>query len=84
MRNTVNVIHYRLREPLNMFYVGLKLNKINHEIFTVNKILNRIVHLIPSIQSLHIIECSRCKILGTRKHITMNLLNSLNVETLIL
>lgn len=66
--NVHNIKHGKTKEPLSMFFIDLKNDPNNKNIYSVTKMGNKIVHFEPPNKKREIPQCKRCQRFGHTQH----------------
>ena len=66
--NILNIKQRKTKEPLPLFFVDIKRNDNNHEIYNVRKLLNLIVTFEPPHVKQELPQCMRCQRYGHTKN----------------
>lgn len=64
VENVSNIKHARTKEPLSMFFIDLKNDPHNKDIYSVTKMGNKIVSFEPPNKRREIPQCKRCQRFG--------------------
>ena len=67
--NVSNIKHSITKDPLSLFYIDLKQNATNEEVYNIKNLMNSIVKIEPPHIKREVVECKRCQRYGyTQKY----------------